>query len=184
MASMLAFQSSAGVPQTAPDQTEVSPVPLVVCHEGHSYVSGSAFRIGNGLFLSVNHVTSNHNCQMDGAPLKVLYHSGDFSMLADYRPGRFIPVDCSGFHEGQRYIAVGHARGMDDLTIVPLIATGKSVDGYAVLVGIFTVQPGMSGGAIVDADTGKVVGTVNAANWEDGTSFSIALKDTPVCASR
>jgi hypothetical protein len=39
----------------------------------------------------------------------------------------------------------------------------------------------MSGGAVLDADTGAVVGTVNAANWEDGTSFSIPLSDTPVC---
>lgn len=181
--SLLAAALLTASPSTAPivEQPEVGPVPLVVCHEGPSYISGSAFRVGYGLFLSVNHVTDNANCAIDGAPISVLYHSGDFSMLADHRPGRFLKVDCGGFVEGRQYIAVGHARGADQLTAVPLIATGQIEDGYAILVGIFTVQPGMSGGAIIDAETHRVVGTVNAANWEDGTSFSIPLSATPVC---
>jgi hypothetical protein len=43
------------------------------------------------------------------------------------------------------------------------------------------VIPGMSGGPIVDAETGRVVGTVNKENFEAGLSWSVQLKDTPIC---
>lgn len=184
--SVFAAALLAASPSNAPivDPVELGPVPLVICHDGDQYVSGSAFRVGAGLFLSVNHVTSNKNCEIEGQPIRVLYHSGDFSMLADNRPGKFLKVDCGGFIEGHEYVAVGHARGADKLTVVPLIATGQMVDGYAVLVGILEFQPGMSGGPVLDSETGMIVGTINAANWEEGTSFSVALKDTIVCQGR
>lgn len=159
----------------------LEPVPLVIC--GNS--SGSAFRIGPNLMLSVKHVTRLNGCMIDGQPQHLIYSSpkADFSMLRDQRAARWIKVDCRGFVAGRHYFAIGHARGLDQLTTVELIATGAYDDGMAVLAGIMTAQPGQSGGPIIDAETHQVVGTVNAANWEEGTTFSVELKQTPVCGS-
>jgi hypothetical protein len=120
---------------------------------------------------------------INGVPIHVIYTSAkaDFSILTDDRAGQWLKVDCGGFVAGREYIAIGHPRGTDGLVAVPMIATGRTEDGEAVLVGIFTAQPGHSGGAIIDAETGKVVGTINAADWEHGMTDSVELKNTPVC---
>jgi hypothetical protein len=180
MASVLALQPSPAVPLTIALQV---PIPLVLCQNGNSLSAGTAFRIGPHLLLSVKHVTNIKNCAIDGEPIHVIYTSSkaDFSMLSDDRIGGFLKVDCGGFVAGHRYVAVGHARAMDELTVVPMIATGKYEDGLSVLVGVFEVQPGQSGGAVIDLDTMKVVGTINAADWEEGLSFSTELSGTPVC---
>jgi hypothetical protein len=164
------------VPQTA---VQLESVPLVDCMRG----AGTAFRIGPNILLSVKHVTNQVGCQIDGAPIRVSYTSAkaDFSMLSDDRSGNWLKADCRGFIPGHLYLAIGHARGLDALAIVPMIATGDTEDGLAVLVGVFTAQPGQSGGPVIDAQTHEVVGTVNAADWEGGTTFSVPLKDTPVC---
>jgi len=180
-ASLLASNSPA-VPQTV----EPDPVPKIVCiHQSeHEYTAGTAFRIGPNLLVSVNHVIKDGACQMQGQPIHVIYKSPktDFAMLSDDRKGQFLKVDCEGFKAGHLYLAVGHARAMDDLTVVPIVATGQYADdGMAVLVGVFTAQPGQSGGPIIDAETKKVVGTVNAANWASGATFSVELKGSSVC---
>lgn len=160
----------------------------VVClgieKSGRPYIrSGTAFRIGS-YFLSVNHVTTGPaKCFIGSTPISVSYasRSSDFSML-DADKGPYLPVDCGGFVKGHRYVALGYARGVDQITSVDLVATGDHLsDGQAVLSGIFAIVPGMSGGPILDADTGKVVGTNNVENFEEGMSGSVALKDTPVC---
>jgi hypothetical protein len=43
------------------------------------------------------------------------------------------------------------------------------------------VIPGQSGGSIIDAETGKAVGMVNAYDMAKGLSYSIPLSATPVC---
>ena len=78
---------------------------------------------------------------------------------------------------------LGYARGLDTLTTVDLTATGTSMDIFAVLSGVFTVVPGMSGGPVIDPQTGKVVGIVNLYNMQAGMSGSIPLKATPICQS-
>lgn len=182
LVALLALQPSPAIPQAV--EAEV-PVPLVMCRQTFGYATGSAFRIGPHLLLSVKHVTNMKNCAINGVATHVLYTSrkADFSILSDERTGEWLRIDCNGFVAGHRYVAVGHVRGMDKLTAVPMIATGQSVNGMALLAGIFTAQPGMSGGAVLDAETLKVVGTVNAANWEQGFTASTELKRTPVCGS-
>ena len=164
-------------------------IPKVICPvfagpvlRGISY--GSAFRVGGNLLLSVKHVTSVGNCIIDGQPITVRYESPDqdFSILSA-TPGPRIPIDCGGFHKGQHIIAIGHARGRDELTTIALTATGVKADGLDVLFGVFTVIPGMSGGVLVDADTGRAVGTVNRYDPGPGLSMSQSLKDTPICHS-
>ena len=98
--------------------------------------------------------------------------------------GPFLKVDCGGFVRGRKYVAIGYARGIDTPTLVEMVGTGASQDGQAILAGMLTVIPGQSGGPIIDEETGKVVGLVNAENFEEGLSFSVQLKDTPICKGR
>lgn len=172
---------SAATPQTT---APMEAVPLVVCPQGDgSGYSGSAFRIGPHLLLSVKHVTNLPHCMIDGLPIHVLYTSptADFSVLIDDRAGKWLKVNCGGFIAGREYIAIGHPRGLDGLVAVKMTATGESDEGLSKLTGVFTVQPGHSGGEIIDKETGEVVGTINAADWESGLSFSVPLSETPIC---
>jgi hypothetical protein len=172
------------VPAPAVPQTEPAPsVPKVLCRHEHGYSAGTAFRIGPHLLVSVNHVTSASRCEIDGEPIHVIYASpkADFSILSDARSGKWLKVDCSGFVAGHRYVAVGHARAMDELTLVPMVATGSTFGSLSLLAGIFTAQPGQSGGPIMDAETGRVVGTVNTAEWSRGLTGSVELKGTSIC---
>jgi hypothetical protein len=176
----LALLSTPAIPQTAAQVfIPAATVPLVDC----TYSAGSAFRIGPHLLLSVNHVTSGLQCKIDGQYIRIEYKSrkSDFTELSDDRSGPWLRVDCGGFVAGREYLAIGHARGIEPLTTVKLTGTGYHDGNMARLVGIFTAQPGQSGGPIIDAETGAVVGTVNAANWEHGATFSVELKGTPVC---
>lgn len=175
-ASLTLAPMSSATPQTV---APLEPVPLVSC--GNS--AGSAFRIGPHVLLSVNHVTSIGGCMIDGQPIKIAYASAesDFSILFDDRVGKWIPVDCGGFVAGRHYIAIGHARGLDQMVGVEMVATGETANGQALLVGVFTAQPGQSGGPIIDAETRKVVGTVNTGDWEDGITGSVELRGTSVC---
>jgi len=182
LALALALAPTQAIPQTEPEAQPIAP--RVVCLQAGGYSAGTAFRIGPHLLLSVKHVTSAGNCQIEGQAIHILYTSpkADFSILTDERPTtEFLKVDCDGFKEGRRYLAIGHARALDQLTIVPMVGTGQYAFGMAVLAGIFTAQPGQSGGPIIDAETGKVVGTVNTGNWEQGLTGSVELKGTPVC---
>ena len=184
MAALLAFQPYKTAAASVPVPLEPS-VPRVYCpqDDGGPYYA-TAFRISPHLLLSVKHVTSLAHCEIDGVPIHILYTSptADFTILSDDRAGKWLTVDCEGFIAGRKYIAIGHPRAVDSVVAVPLIGTGNySDDGEAVLVGVFTVQPGHSGGAIIDAVTHQVVGTINAANWEEGTSYSVELKKTPIC---
>jgi hypothetical protein len=143
---------------------------------------GSAFRIGT-LLLSVKHVTNYPECYINGKKITVVYSAPDqdFSIISDSE-GPFLKVDCGGFVKGRKFLAVGHARGLDRLTTVELEGTGETTNGYAILKGISVVIPGMSGGSIIDAETGKVVGTINAFDMVNGLSYSVPLSNTPICA--
>lgn len=155
-------------------------VPLVNC----KLTAGSAFRISPTLLVTARHVAVGAACEINGEPLKVIYSSKtlDYSILKSATPSPdYLAVSCDGFQAGQLYVAIGHARGMSQVLSVPLMGTGHSDAGEALLVGILTAQPGQSGGPVIDATTGKVVGIVNAADWENGITESTALKDTPVC---
>lgn len=179
-AAMFALLVSApSVPDTTSD---ASPVPLVLCTNS----AGSAFRIGLTLILSVSHVVSASGCEIGNKPIHVIYNNGseDFAILQDVGPGKFLKVDCGGFVQGHLYVAIGHIRASDTLTGVPMVGTGKTQDGLSILAGVMEVQPGMSGGPIIDAQTNEVVGTVNAAEWEDGLTFSRELKGTSICAGK
>ena len=160
-----------------------SSIQQVICF-GKGYISaGTAFRVGPQLELSVNHVTSEPNCYIDGKPINLAYKSPDrdFSeLVAD--DGPYLTIDCGGFVKGKRYLAIGYARGLPNLYTVELTGTGQTDSGESVLTGMVPVIPGMSGGPVIDEETGRVVGTTNMENFEEGLSWSVPLSSTPLCS--
>lgn len=152
----------------------------VSCDEG----SGSAFRVGLNHWASVAHVTTMHNCTVEGQKIAVTEQNGskDFSRF-DTRLGisNGFRVNCAGFLPGHWYYAVGHAFGRDFQTLISVYATyAKSPNGQRVLIGPYDFIPGMSGGPVLDS-AGSVVGTVNAYIPETPISLSRELKDTSIC---
>jgi hypothetical protein len=185
---LLAAALMATVPVTA--STEQAPlvfmnypmVGRVDCDEGR----GSAFRIAANHWISAAHVTALHNCSINGSPITVTEQDGahDFSRFdaGPARPGG-LKINCHGFIPGEWYWASGHARGLPFQTAIALYATyAKFPDGKRVLIGPYTVIPGMSGGAIMNG-SGEVVGLVNA--YIPGTAISLSreLKSTSVCGA-
>jgi hypothetical protein len=145
-------------------------------------VAGTAFRVSPQVYLSVAHVTHNSGCEINGQPFKEVHQEGDFAVLSSDTPDqRWLKVDCEGFRRDHRYVAIGYAQGLPTLTEVDLDALGQRDSQLSLLRAVFTVIPGMSGGPIVDGETGEVVGTVNTYNSEDGVSGSVELKRTSVC---
>lgn len=176
------------LPAPFPALPQAEAIVPVICFNHKNIYSGTAFRIGpTGEMLSVNHVTSSGQCfigkqQLDGRVWKS--PKADFSMVDYGVAGPYIPIDCGGFKKGHKYLAIGYAQGAAKPTIVELLGTGEhDKDGQAILLGIFTSQPGMSGGPVIDEETGKAVGTNDAASFERGASYSAELKDEPICSA-
>lgn len=175
-------------PASVTPMTIISPEAIVqvICYGKGETDSGTAFRVGpDGQMLSVNHVTNSGTCYIGGKPIGHVWKSptADFSMV-DGDEGPYLSIDCGGFVKGRTYIAMGYARGIADVQL-QLVALGvNDSNGQALLESMVPVIPGMSGGPIVSADTGRVVGVVNAENFEAGISWSVALKDTPICKGK
>lgn len=169
----------------APELPEPSPLVQVVCPTSPFTASmGTAFKIARNLAVSVKHVTDNPVCFINGQPIKAWEHpSKDFSLIEIDLPGKALKIDCGGFVKDRKYLAEGYARGLPFVTTVGLTGTGQSDAGFSILTGIFTVVPGMSGGVVVDAETGAAVGTINVHTFETGLSGSVPFKETSLCQS-
>jgi hypothetical protein len=155
-------------------------VKKVTCDRG----TGTAFRIGRTRFLSVDHVTRNTGCKIDGVAFWTQPEpEADFSVLeVPIGRGGAFKVSCEGFKRGQHYWAIGWAGGRVQ-RVISLYSYGTYADnGMAVLIGSPTVIPGMSGGPVIN-ERGEVVGTVNMYNPWQPISLSRALRDTGVCKS-
>jgi hypothetical protein len=154
-------------------------VRMVDCKEG----SGSAVQIA-GQWISVAHVTSMHDCRIDGQPISVTEQNGakDFSRLT-VPSSRHIPikVDCGGMKVGSWVYAYGYALGLPYQTRVAMRVTEvMDPSGMRELIGAYTVIPGMSGGLVMNA-RGEAVGVVNAYRPFSGLSFSRDLRQTSLC---
>lgn len=152
-------------------------------------VLGSAFKVAPNKYLSVNHVTENPGCKIDGKPAFVTYNDphGDFSIISIYdpEPGG-IEISCEGFKDGGLYNAIGFARGAPQSVAILLRATKMPnlpslLRGWSMFMGVEYVIPGMSGGVILD-EQGRAVGLVNAYFAPFGLSWSRSLKDTALCS--
>ena len=179
-AALFLLASNTAAPLTGIDPAEHPEVKYVRCIPG----MGTAFKVGPNTLVSVAHVTILGGCVIDEKPIKVLKSEGDFSILStEEKSDRWLRIDCSGFVAGRRYVAIGFARGRPTLTLLDMEGTGIIWKGFYRLNGMFNVIPGMSGGPILDAETGAVVGTVNVYNFERGDSGSTELKSTSLCPS-
>jgi hypothetical protein len=176
------------VPAVEPTQPDVvfQNYPLVKridCREGR----GTGFRVGAHHMLSVAHVTTLNSCGIGGLPISVTEQdrAHDFSRFDVARAtSNGFSVDCSGFRPGHWYWAIGHAQGAAFQTAVAIYATIYTDDaGKRIFVGHHTVIPGMSGGPVIDPETNKVVGTVNAYDPQDGLSISQELRNTSICGA-
>ena len=178
--------SLVNVSATYPDPD--SAIPKVTCSIKDGTTAGSAVRISKTYLVTAAHVIDGV-CEIAGQPIKIAYKSrkADFAILEDHRPGSIMKVDCKGYVAGREYEAVGHARGRDELTTVILSSIGfnyKDTPTLSMLTGIFTVQPGQSGGAIKSRETGWIVGVINTGDWANGISGSVELKRTSICGGR
>jgi hypothetical protein len=174
------FLASASLP-AEPIFVALPEVVKVSCMQG----SGTAFRIGNGSYASVDHVTSLTDCSIDGEPITVTYidKARDFSTLRTSVYGAGLKINCGGFVDGELYLAVGHAHGGPQRAIIVQASDEAtriaSWNGFYTLVGDRFI-PGMSGGAVFNR-AGEVVGTVNGYNRVVPLSYSTPLSETALC---
>lgn len=118
---------------------------------------GSAFHIGNGRYVTADHVLANGggSCAINGEPIRVLHESpkDDIAEITGpVLPVRF-QIDCSPFKPGKHYLAAGYAGGRY-LFRLPLIYSAFGADpdnGNGRFVGP-DVVPGMSGGSLINED--------------------------------
>lgn len=149
------------------------------CEEGR----GTAVQIGHHRLISAAHVTAMHGCAVGGKPVTVTEQDGarDFAEISADVPGPGLKMSCEGYHAGEWVWSVGYAHGASFQTAIALYATYiKDREGKRVLIGPYTVIPGMSGGPIMNA-RGEVVGIVNAYVPDTEISFSRDLRDTDLC---
>jgi hypothetical protein len=179
----LAFNSSQAI-QTTPAFTHNPYIEKISCDLG----TGTGFKLDSGLWVSVNHVTRLGNCSVDGIPIIITYADPlrDFSTFivpGDIRAGG-LKVDCSGFQASRWYYGTGHAKGLPILTsiavlYIPALNIGPSPRGWRTLA-YSRYIPGQSGGPAFNQH-GGVTGTVNAYSPIYPLSFSLPMKETPLC---
>lgn len=154
-----------------PYQHDEGAIVKVLCNEG----SGTATRVGKNTYISVDHVTRNTGCTVNGTPIMVTYADPrkDFSTFLGPSGSETIAISCKGFKSGEAYISRGYAFGGPDVWFEPVVAVTKYKGFWAFAGHHF---PGMSGGPILDSE-GKTTGTVNILNPTGG----LDLSETPVC---
>ncbi len=147
---------------------------------------GTAFKLRDGRWVTAFHVAVLGNCQIDGKPISVTYADSykDIATFTvdDNRRGGIEP-NCAGFIDRSWYHGIGHGRGSPypEAKAVRHSAfyTFIAGDRWAVLDANRFV-PGMSGGPVLDG-TGRAVGIVNAYGKDLRISFSLQLRDSPIC---
>jgi len=151
----------------------------VVCMDdgGKSGWFGSATRIAPHTYVSVTHVTSEHNCKVNGTAITVTYTNveQDFSVFTGPEGTAFLPVSCKGFKKGKAYVMRGYAGGGTDDFFQPVIFTMYDLQTHLALF-VGNDFPGMSGGPIIDS-RGRITGTVNISDPTGG----VDLRDTILC---
>jgi S1-C subfamily serine protease len=173
-------------PPSEPIYTDIPAVRMVVC----GTVSGTAFRVGTGAFVTARHVIVAGGCTIDGEWVNVTWESAelDIAVLRTKVHGKPLEIDCGGFQDRQGYAGVGHARGLPQQRVI-FVMFAADIDSalprwmrFSTLFGARFI-PGQSGGPVFGS-SGKVVGVVSGFNTAAPLSYSIALKDTPLCSSK
>lgn len=178
LAPLLLAATSASPLPASPTAIPWDAIVLLSCGD----YTGTAFHIGNGRYITADHVVSTvRECSAGKATLKVVGEDGDTDIAELSGPvidAKF-EIDCAGYKVGQQYLAVGYPLGQYR-TEYPLIysAFGRDPDGG---IGMFIgadVIPGMSGGPVINEQF-RVTGIINR-RWP---SRSRALADTYLCGA-
>lgn len=153
----------------------------VVCEGGR----GTAFKIETGQWVTVQHVSANGGCTINGRRIYVTHadEDGDFAILdiGDPTTGG-LRVNCGGFKDGEWYYGVGYGHNTLQSKAVRY-SFWHTVLGGGKLFSVLDSNrfvPGMSGGPVLNS-AGEVVGTVNAFGIEKRISFSRELRRTKLC---
>lgn len=181
----LAFAGVFTVSATQPPEALFVDIPQVVqimCDRS----AGTGFRVGTHAIVSVDHVTSDPGCKVNGEPVKVTHADGakDFSVSRSVTYAEGLKINCDGFVDGQLYLAVGHARGLPVQRAMVVQASDEATrlaswKGFYVLIGDRFI-PGMSGGPVFNK-AGEVVGTVNGYSAIYPLSYARPLSETAIC---
>lgn len=192
LAASLAFTSAPAMASPAIPLADPSPyfldsstVVQVVCTES----LGTAFYIGQGLYITAKHVAVEAGCTIHEKPIRVIVlgpKRNDFAMItAEYYPSYRAIISCDPFIEGHRYFATGYAAGRPWSVTDRLIASNDHFVEDApwfnttILRGSFTA--GQSGGPVSDED-GVVHGIVSAGPTDgETTALTLAFHDTSIC---
>jgi len=151
---------------------------------------GSGFFVsGDGLILTNAHVVKNAESLTVKLPkgkeykAKVIYRD-DWTDLAlikiPLKHTPFLPIDpkFTGYQVGDEVIAIGSplAVGLDDSVSKGIISSLRNMDGTAVIQTDAALNPGNSGGPLIDLGSGKVIG-VNSMGYmgAHGVNFALAL---------
>jgi hypothetical protein len=169
---------------------------MVECTSADGDITGTGTIVAKNRVLTANHVVyQTKSCTVSGKAVKVVWSDAklDVAMLsADLGDTAVAQYSCEGFQAYKPYYGFGYAAGID-YAMVKMFPTKASLtvppdDDYPfenknqrLLFG--AAIAGMSGGPIVDASDGRVVGIINSGDAvEDGLS-SRDLIDTPLCTA-
>jgi S1-C subfamily serine protease len=190
--------AGAKLPPAAETTINLDLIRQVLCIKDGEGGTGTMFYIGDGKFLTADHVSADRTCTdlATGQPLTILKRDKlkDIALLKMDIPTEQIQykfkLNCKGFKKGKSYYAFGYhyILGYQGNR---LVATKKftgsdfivddvyKMEGLRVLVG-FIIQ-GMSGGPIIDMETGEVIGLNNVTGSGGSRAYSRELKDTFIC---
>ena len=194
-------------PTTTSTALKLNQIRRIVCYKDivdDRYIgaaSGTAWHIGNGDFVTAQHVApfGKHCFDVESGVELLVVHNDDQHDIAkltavfnedNVLPAKGLEWKCSGYKPKVKYDAVGFAFGAFTLTRLSatkkfttyqFLVDGLPVVGMRVLDG--EMYQGMSGGPIFDSQ-GYVVGINNATNGIYTQAFSYELKDTWLCPKK
>lgn len=180
-----------GYTETVVAKSSVDHLPLILCKKPDGRTGqGTGVSIGNGMFITAEHVV-RHACEISGEPVEVLYKSAalDFAVARVKEPfGAKRNYSCDRLRPGKIYLAQGHVgNGTFQLSVAysgfSNFNGNGGFKGQAIFLGPVQFIPGMSGGEIIDPDTGKQVAVISGYSEElTLVSYGRLLRDTYLCS--
>ena len=139
---------------------------------------GTGFHIGEGRYITADHVTRGRVCAIEGVPVEMVRTSQplDISEVRGVPLPDKLDVNCRGIRFARVYRSVGWGEMNYRLTL-PLIATrNRDADSAGLNVMVGTIERGMSGGPVIDAK-----GKVAAINNRHSPARVRSMGDTWLC---
>lgn len=131
----------------------------VKCRKPNGITAGSAFKVSRDTYITAAHVLMGGTCYVEGQLVQLtgLNLKEDYASFRGPANDTVMAADCSGFRQGETYLARGFPGGSSYKIAAPWLATGFVQEGFNVFFG--DAIPGMSGGPLID-ERGVAVGLV------------------------